>query len=135
MSGPHELINPKSLAPAIGFSHAVAAKPGRLVLVGGQTAHRSDGTLQGGTVPEQFEAAVANLVVALEEAGAEPEHLVSVQIFVTDAAAYRDSLREVGEAWQRHLGRHYPAVSLFEVGGLFDPQALVELVAIAVVPD
>jgi enamine deaminase RidA (YjgF/YER057c/UK114 family) len=135
VSSPHELVNSEALAPPIGFSHAVAAEPGRLVFVGGQTAHGPDGTVQGETVPVQFEAAVANLVVALEAAGARPEHLVSVQIFVTDAEAYRASLGPVGQSWRRHFGKHYPAMALFEVKGLFDPGALVELVAIAVVPE
>jgi enamine deaminase RidA (YjgF/YER057c/UK114 family) len=134
VSGPHELINPDSLAPAIGFSHAVAAAPGRSVFVGGQTAHGPDGVVQGETVAEQFDPAVANLVTALEAAGARPEHLVSVQIFVTDAEAYRASLGIIGEAWRRHIGKHYPAMALFEVSGLFDPAAKVELMAVAVVP-
>lgn len=135
LTSPHELINPEALAPPLGFSHAVAAASGRLVFLGGQTAHGPDGVVKGETLADQFDAALANLTVAMEAGGAGPEHLVSVQIFVTDAAAYRESLHEVGDAWRRHLGRHYPAVSLFEVSGLFDPAALVEVVAVAVVPE
>jgi enamine deaminase RidA (YjgF/YER057c/UK114 family) len=74
------------------------------------------------------------VVAALAGAGGRPEHLVSLMIYVTDAGEYRSSLRELGTAWQRHLGRHYPAVALFEIAGLFDPRARVELVAVAVVP-
>jgi enamine deaminase RidA (YjgF/YER057c/UK114 family) len=55
-------------------------------------------------------------------------------IFVTDAAEYRASLKGIGVAWRRHLGDHYPAVSLFEVSSLLDPEAKVELVGTAVVP-
>jgi enamine deaminase RidA (YjgF/YER057c/UK114 family) len=58
-----------------------------------------------------------------------------MQIYVTDAAAYRDALKEIGAAYRRHFGRHYPAIGLFEVQGLFDPGAKVELMCIAVVPD
>ena len=68
-------------------------------------------------------------------AGAQPEHLVSVTIYVTDAAEYRGALKELGAAYRAHFGRHYPAVALFEVSGLFDPAAKVELVCTAVVPD
>ncbi len=50
-------------------------------------------------------------------------------------AAYRAALAELGAAYRRHLGRHYVATALFEVAGLFDPAAKVELVGIAVVPD
>ncbi|HYO61242.1 MAG TPA: RidA family protein, partial [Actinomycetota bacterium] len=45
------------------------------------------------------------------------------------------SLAEIGAAYREHFGRHYPAMALFEVSGLFEPDALVELVGVAVVPD
>jgi enamine deaminase RidA (YjgF/YER057c/UK114 family) len=135
MSTPHELVNPEFLAPPVGFSHAVVAVPGHTVYVGGQTAHGPDGDVRGGTVAEQFEAAVTNLVGALQAAGAKPEHLVSVQIFTTAAEAYRGSLGSIGDSWRRHIGKHYPAMALFEVNELFDPEAKVELTAIAVIPD
>ncbi|HXF57612.1 MAG TPA: RidA family protein [Actinomycetota bacterium] len=132
---PHRFLNPPSLSPPRGFSHAVVAAPGRLVFVAGQAGHRPDGSLVGDSLVAQFDRACANVVEALAAAGAGPEHLVSVQVFVTDAAAYRGSLEAIGEAWRRHFGRRYPAVSLFEVGSLFDPEARVELVAVAVVPE
>ena len=135
MTSPHRLVNPASLAPPVGFSHAVVAAPGRVVYLGGQTAHGPDGRLEGVTVSEQFDRAAANVVEALAAAGARPEHLVSLQVFVTDAAAYRASLEEVGASYRRCFGRHYPAMALFEVAALFDPEARVELVAQAVVPD
>jgi enamine deaminase RidA (YjgF/YER057c/UK114 family) len=56
-------------------------------------------------------------------------------VYTTDAAVYRAVLPELGAAYRRHLGRHYVATALFEVAGLFDPAAKVELVGIAVVPD
>jgi enamine deaminase RidA (YjgF/YER057c/UK114 family) len=131
---PHELRNPEGLAPAKGYTHAVIAAPGRTVYLGGQTAHGPDGTLSGRGTVEQFDAAAANVAMALEAVGALPEHLVSMLIFVTDAAEYRASLKGIGVAWRRHLGDHYPAVSLFEVSSLLDPEAKVELVGTAVVP-
>ena len=94
----------------------------------------ADGSLPGETLVEQFDQALANVVAALAGAGGAPEHLVRVHIYVTDAADYRDRLRALGDAWRRHLGAHYPAVALFEVAGLFDPAARVELVGTAVVP-
>ena len=132
--GPHELINPPGLVAPSGFSHAVVAADGRTVYLAGQTGHRADGTLARETLVEQFDQALANVVGALAAAGGRPEHLVRVHIYVTDAADYRGHLRAIGEAWRRHLGTHYPAVALFEVSGLFDPDARVELVATAVVP-
>ena len=132
---PHVVVNPASMAPAVGFAHAVVAAPGRLVVLGGQTAQAPDGSIVGATLVEQWDRAAANLVAALEAAGARPEHLVSMLVCTTDMAAYRSSLREIGAAYRRHLGRHYPAMALLGVQELFDPAALVELIATAVVPD
>ncbi|MDP9343776.1 MAG: RidA family protein [Actinomycetota bacterium] len=131
---PHRLINPEKLLPPQGFSHAVVPAAGRTIYLGGQAGHRPDGSIDEGIVA-QFDQAAANVVEALRAAGGSPEHLVSVQIFVTDAAEYRSALREIGEAWRRRLGRHFPAVSLFEIRGLFDARARVELVCVAVVPE
>jgi enamine deaminase RidA (YjgF/YER057c/UK114 family) len=131
---PHRLVNPSTLIPSHGFSHSVVPADGLTVYLGGQAGHRPDGSIDDGLVA-QFDQAAANVVEALRAAGGRPEHLVSVQVFVTDAAEYRFALREIGEAWRRHLGRHFPAVSLFEIRGLFDARARVELVCIAVVPE
>jgi enamine deaminase RidA (YjgF/YER057c/UK114 family) len=133
--GGHRLVNPPGLAPAVGFSHAVVAAPGRTVYLGGQTAQRPDGTIAGRTLAEQFDRALANLVTALGAVGGEPAHLVSVIVYTTDAAGYRAGLRELGQIYRRHLGKHYPAMAFFEVQGLLDPAALIELVCTAVIPD
>jgi enamine deaminase RidA (YjgF/YER057c/UK114 family) len=129
------VVNPSGLAPPAGFAHAVVAAPGRTVYLGGQAAQGPDGAITGSTLVEQFEVAAANLVAALAAAGGAPEHLVSLHIYTTEVDRYRAALAELGAAYRRHLGRHYVATALFEVAGLFDPQAKVELVGIAVVPD
>ena len=131
----HRVVNPEGLAPPVGFAHAVVAAPGRTVHLGGQAAQAPDGVIAGATLVEQFEVAAGNLVAALAAAGGAPQHLVSLHVYVTDAAAYRAALAELGAAYRRHLGRHYVATALFEVAGLFDPNARVELLGIAVVPD
>lgn len=131
----HRIVNPDTLPPAVGYAHAVVAAPGRTVFLGGQTGHRPDGTLAGEGLVAQFEQACANVVEALRAAGGRPEHLVSVQIYVTDARAYREALKEIGQAYRRHFGKHYPAMVLFEVTGLFDPGSVVELLCTAVIPE
>ncbi len=130
----HELVNPDGLLPPVGFSHAVVAAPGRTVFLGGQTGHHGDGTLDDGLVP-QFRRALANLAVVLDAVDARPEDLTSMQVYVTDAADYRSSARELGRAWREVLGTHYPAMALFEVTGLHDPAAVVELLPTVVVPE
>ena len=129
----HRNVNPPSLVRPRGYSHATVAAAGRTVYVGGQTGCDADGRYPDGLV-DQFDRAAGNVVTALEAAGARPEHLVWMQIFTTDAAAYGAASREIGEAYRRRFGNHYPAMALVEVPRLFDGEALVELVGIAVVP-
>jgi len=42
-------------------------------------------------------------------------------------------LSEIGKAWQRHFGKHYPAMGLFGVAALFSPELMVELMGVAVI--
>ena len=118
-----ETVNPDGLPKPRGFSHAVVS--GNTVYLAGQIG-------EGNTIAEQFDRAAANLLVALRAAGGRPEDLVSLQVFVTDVGAYKDALTELGHAWRKHFGRHYPAMGLFGVTELFDPAAKVELMGTAV---
>lgn len=133
MSTPHRIVTVPSLAEPVGFAHAVVSSPGRTVHLGGQTAQRRDGTIAGTTMAEQFDVAAGNVVAALTAAGARPDQLVSMIIYTTDVAEYRAALPDLGPVWQRHFGRHYPAVALLGVAALFDDAAKVELVATAVI--
>jgi enamine deaminase RidA (YjgF/YER057c/UK114 family) len=125
MSG-HRIVNPPELAVPSGFSHAVVSE-GHIVHLAGQIG-------EGATLVEQFDRAAGQLVTALRAAGGEPDDLVSLQVFVTDVAAYREALVPIGRVWRRHFGRHYPAMGLFGVGELFAPDAQVELMGVAVLP-
>jgi enamine deaminase RidA (YjgF/YER057c/UK114 family) len=126
-----ELINAPELPPPVGFSHAV--KAGSTVYLAGQVAQATDGSITATTIAEQFDVAAGNLLTALRAAGGQPPDLVSLQVFVTDVGAYKGSLRELGEVWRGHFGRHYPAMGLFGVTELFDPAAKVELMGVAVI--
>jgi enamine deaminase RidA (YjgF/YER057c/UK114 family) len=130
----HRQINPEGLLPPVGFSHAVVATTGRTVHLGGQTGHHADGSLDVGLVA-QFEQALRNLVTVLGAAGAAVDDVVSMHLFVTDVAAYRDAPKELGRVYREVLGRHFPAMALFGVTELYDPDALVEIVATAVIAD
>jgi len=124
----HRIVNPPELPEPSGFAHAVVAAPGRTVYLGGQTG-------AGETLADQFDAAAAALVAALRAAGGAPDNLVSLVIFTTDMAENRASSRQVGEVWRRHFGRRYPAMALIGASALFEPDACVELMGVAVVPE
>ena len=83
-------------------------------------------------VVAQFGRAIRNVAVALRAAGCGPEDTVKLTYYVTDVAAYKANLRAIGEGYREVFGRHYPATTLIEVRSLFDPDALVEIDAVAV---
>ena len=122
----HRIVNPPELGVPSGFSHAVVAE--------GKTVHLAGQIGAGATLAEQFDSAAGRLVLALRAAGGEPEDLVSLQVFVTDVAAYKQALPELGPVWRSHFGRHYPAMGLFGVTELFEPDAQLELMGVAVLP-
>jgi enamine deaminase RidA (YjgF/YER057c/UK114 family) len=131
----HEIVTAHELGNPVGYAHAVVAAPGRTVFLGGQTALRPDGTIEGRTLPEQFAVAASNVLTALRAARGLPEDICSMQIFVTDPSDYKRHLPELGRLWQQSFGRRYPATGLFGVTRLFDDDALIELMAVAVVPE
>ena len=131
----HTIVTAPELGEPVGYAHAVVAQPGRLVFLGGQTALMPDGTIKGESLVEQFAVAASNVVTALRAAGGEPDDICSMQIFVVDPSDYKRRLPELGRVWREHFGRRYPATGLFGVTRLFDDAALVELMAVAVVPE
>jgi enamine deaminase RidA (YjgF/YER057c/UK114 family) len=126
---PHRIVNPSELGEPSGFSHAVVA------VASGRTVHLAGQIGEGATLAEQFDSAAAHMIVALRAAGGDVEDLVSLQVFTTSVAAYKRSLPELGRVWRKHFGRHYPAMGLFGVSELFEPEAQVELMGVAVLPD
>jgi enamine deaminase RidA (YjgF/YER057c/UK114 family) len=75
----------------------------------------------------QVERALAKIVEVLADAGGEPRHLTRLTWFVTDKAAYVARQKEIGEAYRRVLGRHFPAMTLIVVAGLLEQGAKVEI--------
>jgi enamine deaminase RidA (YjgF/YER057c/UK114 family) len=130
----HQFLNPEGLAPARGFSHGALVAEGRTLHIAGQTGHHRDGSIDDGLV-EQFDRACQAVAEVIAEAGGEPGDLVSLTIYTTDIAGYRDYLSPIGEAYRAVFGKHYPPMALIGVTELFDPEAKVELVGVAVVPD
>jgi enamine deaminase RidA (YjgF/YER057c/UK114 family) len=128
-----ERINPAELARPSGFSHAVSVPAGRMVFLAGQIGMDRDGKLAAGGVVPQFEQALANLLIALAQAGGHPSDLVSVTMYLTDVAGYQACGKEIGAVWRRLAGTEYPAMAGVGVTRLWLPDALVEIQGIAVV--
>jgi enamine deaminase RidA (YjgF/YER057c/UK114 family) len=125
------LHNPASLARPSGFTHAVRC--GDTVWLSGQTALDADGRIVAGGIVEQFRRALSNVITALREAGGDPTRFLSVTIYLTDIPDYQAHGREIGAVWKELVGRDYPAMTGVGVTGLWQPEALVEIQAVAAV--
>ena len=80
----------------------------------------------------QFARAIGNVAIALRAAGSMPADTVKLTYYVTDLQAYKANLAAIGAAYRDVFDRHFPATTLVEVSSLFDPDALVEIEAVAI---
>ena len=116
------------LEPVSHYCHSVRA--GNLIWVSGVGGMRADGSIPDDTVA-QFDIAMDALDACLRAAGGKPEHVVKVQVFLTDIAE-RTSInpRRID-----YFGENRPASTLVEVSALVDPRMKVEIECQAAIPD
>jgi enamine deaminase RidA (YjgF/YER057c/UK114 family) len=127
-------INPSDLAPPIGFAHGwlVDAGGARTLYLAGQCAFDASGRMQcPGDLVGQLALAMRNIGAVLRDAGMRYEDLVQLDFYVINRNDYATTRREFGRVWRELCGRHYPAMAMFMVGGLFDPEARIEIQGIA----
>jgi enamine deaminase RidA (YjgF/YER057c/UK114 family) len=117
-----------------GYSNGISAS-GRLVVTAGVVGWNEEEHFTSNALAGQFAQVLRNIVAILAVDGAEPRHIVRMTCYVTSIDAYLASLAEIGGAWKEILGPHYPAMALVEVARLVEPQAMVEIEAMAVVEE
>jgi enamine deaminase RidA (YjgF/YER057c/UK114 family) len=83
----------------------------------------------------QTHQALANIVTLLHEAGGGPEHIVRMTLYVADRGEYLARRKELGRIYREVIGRHYPAMTVIEVGGFVEDGARIEIETTAVIPD
>jgi enamine deaminase RidA (YjgF/YER057c/UK114 family) len=116
--------------PPKGFSNGRIGT-GKVLHVAGQIGCLPDGTFPHATLPEQFGLALDNVIAVVRAAGGVPEDIAEMTVFVVDMPAYRSGRKLLGPIWKDRLGRHYPAMALVAVKDLFEPDAMVEIQAVA----
>ncbi len=125
-------VNPVVLPPPSGYSHGTLA--GNALYLGGQTALGADLRIVPGGIVAQFRQAFGNLLTVLREAGAVPEDLVSITIYLTDIPDYQAHGKEIGRVWRELAGPVYPAMAGIGTTGLWQPEAMIEILGVAVIP-
>jgi enamine deaminase RidA (YjgF/YER057c/UK114 family) len=125
-----ETINPPGWKKPKGYANGVLVDGTRLY-TGGQIGWNKDQVFESRDFVAQMEQTLRNIVDIVTAAGGSAKDIVRLTWFVTDKREYVARQREVGEAYQRVLGRHFPAMSLLVVAGLVEDEALVEIEATA----
>lgn len=128
-----EIINPSGLPTPRGFSHGLLVSGGRLLFLAGQDASDGDGQIVApGDMLAQCGQVLHNLHAVVHEAGGQMSDIVKLNVFVTSREAYVEQLKPLGKLFRDYFGGYYPAMALFQVAALFNPDAMVEMEGFAV---
>jgi enamine deaminase RidA (YjgF/YER057c/UK114 family) len=134
MPGRVQYLNPEGLHKNSAYTQAVAVSGNvTTIYVGGQNAVDASGNIVGkGDLGAQTVQALRNLETALAAGGAGLQHVVKWNVYIVQG----QSAREGFEAFQKVWGErpNPPAISGLFVAGLARPDFLVEIDAVAVVP-
>ncbi|MFI6435356.1 RidA family protein [Streptomyces sp. NPDC050759] len=126
-------VNPPSLPVPSGYSHGTLS--GNTLHLGGQTALDKNMRIVPGGIVEQFRQAFDNVLTTLRAAGGIPEDLVSITLFLTDVPDYQAHGKEIGKVWRELAGQVYPAMAGIGTTALWQPEAMIEILGVAVIPD
>lgn len=111
----------------------VVTGPVKTVYIGGQDAVDAEGEVVGkGDLAEQVRQVFVNLKAALAVAGVGLEHVVKWNVYVVAGQSFEAGYRVFREVWGDRPDP--PAITAMYVPGLANPDYLVEMDAIAVVP-
>jgi enamine deaminase RidA (YjgF/YER057c/UK114 family) len=116
-----------------GYANGISAE-GRVIVTAGVVGWNEKEEFEAGDLTGQFRQILLNTLAILAEDDAGPEHIVRMTWYVTDIAAYRSSLPEIGAAYRELIGRNFPAMAVVGVTALVEPRAKIEIETIAVVP-
>jgi reactive intermediate/imine deaminase len=127
------LVSPQLATPKGHFSQAtVADARGRLLFISGMTALNNDGGVTGvGDITAQTDQVCQNLKAAVEAAGGTMEDIVRVDVFVRNV----EDFEAIHTVRRQYFTGAPPASTMVEVSKLVNKDYLIEINAIAVIPD
>ena len=129
-------VNSPTLPKAVGFSHAWEVQGGKTLYMAGQVAFDRDGAVVGkGDLVAQFRQVCENMKALVQARGGTLNDIVKLTIYVLSKSEYRARAKEIGTVYREYFGRHFPAMTLVEVKGLYDEDqgCAIEIEGIAVI--
>jgi enamine deaminase RidA (YjgF/YER057c/UK114 family) len=130
-----EVLQPAGWKRPRGYSNGIVTSSGRQVFIAGQIGWTAEEIFEAQDFAGQMRQALANVVTVLAEAGGKPEDVAQLTCFLTDKKRFFAESKACGEAHRAIFGKHYPATTMVEVTALMHDQALIEIAAIAVIPE
>ncbi len=131
---PKEQIRTDKVREPMGhFSQAIAIEArGKLVFLSGMTARRPDGTIAGiGDVEAQTRQVCENLKSAVETAGGTLDDICRVDVYVRNI----EHFEKIHRVRREYFKAPPPASTMVEVTKMVSPDYLIEINAIAVLPN
>jgi enamine deaminase RidA (YjgF/YER057c/UK114 family) len=128
-----QLLNPVGMPKPVGYSHVARVAGGAIVFIAGQVALDTVGNLVGkDDFRAQTQQVFENLKAAVEAAGGTFHDVIKLNTYVLDFA----NLPVFREVRDRYINLPSPPASTaVQVPRLFRPEFLVEVEAVAVVPN
>lgn len=125
---------PEGWKAPIGYANGIEVDAGRIVFIAGQVGWDEQQRFASEDIVPQFEQALVNVLTVLSLSGGEPRHICRMTAYCCDKPAYLAARRALGGVWKRHMGLHYPAMTMIFVSDLLDHPGKIELEATAVLP-
>lgn len=134
---PVQLVNPPGLPQPEAYAQVSIAEGSRMVFVSGQVARDSAGApVGGGDLAAQAERAYGNVHAALTAVGGSFSDIAKLTIYVVDWEPAK--MAQLGEGAMRAASRLgfdlVRPISLIGVAALGEPDLLIEVEAVAVLP-
>lgn len=128
-------INPENLFKPKGYSYAIAVSGNRKTLyIGGQNAIDEKGNIVGkGDIKEQTRQILENIEKILGEAGAKLENIIKLNIYILQGQNPQEGFGVFQQKWGSKP--NLPIVTVLFVAGLGNPDWLLEIDAVAEVPE
>ena len=128
-------INPDDLSKNPAFTNVITVTgPVKTIYIGGQDALDASGNIVGkGDIKQQTEQVLKNLQAALKSVDAGLEHIIKWNVYVVEGQPIQSGFEAFQQIWGQRPNP--PAISVVYVSALANPDFLVEMDAIAVVPD
>jgi enamine deaminase RidA (YjgF/YER057c/UK114 family) len=128
------VFSPPQLPKPVGYSHVAEITSGRIIYISGQVAMDASGNLVGkGDYPAQLQQVFANLNTALQAAGASFKNVVKLNYYIVNSVERSQFFAYRAERDKYVDTANPPAATVVIVAGLFLPEFLVEIEAVAVV--